>query len=353
LAPELLLGVLAIVVALLVERIHKSWAVPRGLRAARAACGQCGYAFRGEPRCPECGQLVEQVGVLTPRLLLSLRPGLIAAGVYVGLLVLIVGIVGQRVGRANQGALGSLLGVPTFGANPSLVAGSMLVGFLDTRQPPGTRAAQMEIPVVLSIYFQLIEPSSVTGGVTTRPGEVILALHEFTRKVSPEPRGPERLSKQMAGVAFLRIDPVKRTVEAFDAAGKSVAVFPSIVPDAFDRLVEISAVASKEYPRELFTQHRDVLSIVERAIDEGMDGPAWGDLTAKGSKSLRRTHLSGSFMSRPAPANFMPAQPVWITLWPYLWWLGVVLAGVWLYVIVLRRRRRIMAVPAAKPLASM
>src|ERR1051325_6400018 len=71
-----------------------------------ASCGRCGYAYSGLPRCPECGSGVADAGVLTPRLALRLRGGLLSIAVA----LLVVVAIGTAAAAPLISALASSLG---------------------------------------------------------------------------------------------------------------------------------------------------------------------------------------------------------------------------------------------------
>lgn len=52
--------------------------VPRGVEPG-GSCGNCGYAYTGWQRCPECGGDIAEEGIATPRLMLKHRGSLRAA----------------------------------------------------------------------------------------------------------------------------------------------------------------------------------------------------------------------------------------------------------------------------------
>lgn len=285
--------------------VVRSCTLPRGMGEA-PSCGRCRYQVTSGERCPECGGAYREVGVLTPWLVMRMRPGLVAAGVCLAVLCLML-----------SGLLMALAG-PVMRSR-ALVRDTLWAEYMPTSEP-------------YSFALLMVAERDRRASGRTTSGEAKLMVVKpgtGTGPTVPLPPGP---------VLVVGLD--RPELRLLDAGGAEVLRAPAGDAEAVRRLFELSGVDPGSTAVE-GSRVDAVASLTQGLLVGGWPGLGNAARPAAPGALMQRGLSSGS---RPLPLSAAEiAAPTVVA----------VLAGVAVFAVVLRwiasRRRRLLTPPASPP----
>lgn len=357
---EALIGLVLIVVTIfLVLRVRAACTLPRRFRSRGPACGRCGYAYSGQPRCPECGGLISHVGIITPRLALARGPGPFAAFACLALLAGIIGSVGYIVGLKFEAAMLPSGGRTFFSHSFFLVSEKKHFQFADMRPPRPTELAGVAPPALatspvspppeLTILQQFVRNQAGPPPFATTRGQLVVLLHPAKADPGINILGTALASTVAVPFPSIQIDTLTRRTRVLDAQGRQTAEYATIDPRAFDDLIALNQFDStEEFERLVLQAAASVYASLAARPDNGGWGPDWEfAMQPFFNQSVHIMNTGGMASSQFAPASLLPPRPLIALLWPPVLFAIILLAALIIFRAVLRRRRALMAEPPA------
>lgn len=362
--PLILIGL----VTVLILRLRSTFVIPARWRASGPVCGECGYAFSGQPICPECGNQTAHVGVITPRLLMRFGPGPITAFFCLLVLALVawglLHLLGDSIERsllpphlrgnaAANAKLETYFNRVTFrSAAPVYFSGlqSERAGDEATSQIPGQPAFGITVYEEIVRFESFPSTPAIDGEVTFAIDDPVLpASSGSSPRTWPPPSNGAGFSPKYA---YITIRPLTGRTTVHDGKGRVLGDYRSVDPDAVEQLLSTVAIErpddfdalTLDATRLMF---RRVADTVATTVATPQNASPWArDMHAlmPGKLWIENNNFGG--VGLPVPAKFvLPRPPLLAAAWRIALPLVLLACMLAAFSWVLRRRRALLAIP--------